>query len=399
MRYLFGDSVPFPPQHDFLASLEILIDRAVAAVVLESEATSALRLVEERVALRARSVAELETLHASIVAAARHAATQDLVAGATGTPAQEYANKIVDVAEQTFVQTRHAAEQISEREREGARASSDQQRAQVRAATEAMLTAVRLPVAESRITMSLGSAGCELCIALVHPDGLATSFALSTEGAPEWSHARKVSDFAQNVSLPVGVKRSIFKRTVQHETLMLDDLYVGGFDIADDSCQIRLRKRHDQPDTLAFDVRRTADNGMYAEVHHPSESDAETQLAHTLDAADASQLERLWTLLRSAAGPLQSHRSRVLSATLLGRDVFEGHLTTNLVVLVVKALAPTVAEIARRSPNPRELSLKREHEDGRREEIYLQKAVLVAKLDTVPGTERYAFESLDFLRG
>lgn len=398
MRYLFGDSVPFPPQHDFLASLEVLIDRAVAAVVLESEAMGALRRVEEGVAVRARSVAELETMHASIIAAARHAATKDAVAGATGTPAQEYANKIVEVAEQTFVQTKRGSEQISERERDGARASADQQRAQVRAAAEAMLTAVRLPVVESRITMSLETEGCELHLALVHPDGLATSFALATDGAPEWKHARKVSDFAQNVSLPVGVKRSIFKRTVQHEPLMLDDLFVGGFDIADDTCQIRLRKKPDQPDTLTFDVRRTADNGMYAEVHHPSESDAETQLAHTLDGVDSSQLERLWTLLRSAAGPLQSHRSRVLSTTLLGRDVFESHLTTNLVVLVVKALAPTVAEIARRSPNPRELSLKREHEDGRREEIYVQKAVLVAKLDTVPVTERYAFEPLDFLR-
>jgi hypothetical protein len=397
MRYLFGDSVPFPPQHDFLASLEVMVDRAVTAVALESDAGSALRKAEEGITLRTRSIAELETMHASIVMAARHAATKDMVAGAVGTPSQDYANKIVQLAEATFAEAKRNADQQSERERAEARTAAEQKRGQIRAAIEAMLVAVRLPVSESRLTMNLEADGCELRTALMHPEGLATSFALSTDTATEWKHARKVSEFAQGVSLPVGVKRSIFKRTVQPEPLMLDELFLGGFDLGDDTCQLRLRKKPDQPDTLVFDVRRT-EAGMYAEVHHPSEPDAEAQLPHVLDSTDAAQLERLWTLLRSAAGPLQSQRSRVLSATLQGRDVFEGALTTNLVVLVVKAIAPTVAEIAKRSPNPGELSLKVEADGGRREEVYLKKSVLIAKLESVPFTERYVFEPLELLK-
>lgn len=397
MRYLFGDSVPFPPQHDFLASLEVCVDRAVTAVTLESEAVAALRKVEEGIAQRARSVTDLEAIHASIITAARHAATRDMVAGATGTPAQDYASRIVQLAEATFVDAKRSAEQQTEREREGARTIAEQKRAQVRGAVEDLLVAVRLPVTESRVTMNLETDGCELRTALVHPDGLATSFALSTASATEWKQARKVTEFAQGVTLPVGVKRSIFKRTVQPEPLALDELWLGGFDVGDDACQIRLRKKPDQPDNLVFDVRRT-ETGMYAEVHHPTEPDADAQLPHTLDASDAAQLERLWTLLRSAAGPLQSRRSRVLSVTLGGRDVFEAALTTNLVVLAIKAIAPTVAEIARRSPNPSELSLKLEHDGGRREEIYLKKAVLLARLDVVPASERYVFEPLELLR-
>ena len=398
MRYLFGDSVPFPPQHDFLASLEVCVDRAVTAVSFEGEAATALRRAEEGVTLRGRSISELEAIHASIVSAARLAATKDMVAGATATPAMDYASRVVQLAEATFVETKRSSEAQSERERADARALADQKRAQVRTAIESLLVSVRLPVSESRITMNFETDGCALRTALVHPEGIATSFALSIESAPEWKHARKVSDFAQGVTLPVGVKRSIFKRSVAPEPLALDELFLSGFDLGDDTCHIRLRKKVDQQDTLVFDVRRS-EAGMYAEVHHPSEPDAEAQLPHVLDATDAAQLERLWTLLRSAAGPLQSQRARLLSATLLGRDVFEAALTTNLVVLVIKMIAPTVAEIARRSPNPGELSLKLEHDGGRREEVYLKKSVLVAKLDTVPLTERYVFEPLDLLRG
>jgi hypothetical protein len=47
-----------------------------------------------------------------------------------------------------------------------------------------------------------------------------------------------------------------------------------------------------------------------------------------------------------------------------------------------------VAEIARRSPTPRELSLKLEHDDGRREERYLDRQLVDALLDDLPPPAR-----------
>jgi hypothetical protein len=113
-----------------------------------------------------------------------------------------------------------------------------------------------------------------------------------------------------------------------------------------------------------------------------------------LDQTAAVELERFVMLLRSAAGAVVKHKSRVLGVTIHGHDVFDDHLVNQLLTIVVKLLAPTVAEISRRSTSPVELTLKTEDEAGKRQEIYVKKAELYAKLDTVPVTERAIFDPL-----
>ena len=46
MRYLYGDSVPFPPQYDFLAALEVFCAQAARVVRLDAE-SRALRVAAE----------------------------------------------------------------------------------------------------------------------------------------------------------------------------------------------------------------------------------------------------------------------------------------------------------------------------------------------------------------
>jgi hypothetical protein len=60
--------------------------------------------------------------------------------------------------------------------------------------------------------------------------------------------------------------------------------------------------------------------------------------------------------------------------------------------------APIVAEIARRSPNALELSLKCETDGGRREELYLRKKDLVAKLEPLTPPARALFAPLALTR-
>lgn len=394
MRYLYGDSSPFPQQHDFLATLEAVLEQAVIAVSHESEASAAMRKAEESGAARGQSIEELDTVHASFMAAARHASSQAI--NKATSPVYGYATRIGEEAERLYAETRRSVEAISERERSDARSIGEGKRATVRNAIEALLVKVRLPVVESRVTMNLEGErgdGCTMSTVLVHPDNLVTSFQLSPPG--DWQKARHVSDFATGVTLPVGIKRSLFKRTPQHEPITLDEWVLGGFDVADETCELRLRRKPAEKDSLVFSLR-AGDAGTYAEVHHPGESGTEA-LPAVLAPQDAVSLERLWTLLRSACGPLQAHRTRLISALLDGRDVFETHSATKLVVMIVKQLAPIAQEISRRSPNPAELSLKIEDDAGKRQEIYLKKSVLGAKLGNVPFSDRHVFEPLEFL--
>jgi hypothetical protein len=194
------------------------------------------------------------------------------------------------------------------------------------------------------------------------------------------------------VNLPVGLKRSLFKRTVSHELVSLDDYYLGGFDLADETVELKLRRKPDQKDSLVFELRHT-DAGFYAEVLHPDDPDA-ASLEPVLDQAAATELERFSTLLRSACGAVVARRSRVLGVTLNGQDVFENGLVTQLLSTIVKIITPTVAEISRRSGSPAELTLKTEDDDGKRQEIYVKKAELFAKLAEVPPKAKPLFEPL-----
>lgn len=119
MRYLYGDAVPFPPQHDFLATLEAVLDQAVTAVTHEVEASAAMRKAEESAAGRAESLEELDACHASFVAAARHAAQNTINKAAS--PVFGYATRMGEEAERLSAETRRTVEAISERERNDAR--------------------------------------------------------------------------------------------------------------------------------------------------------------------------------------------------------------------------------------------------------------------------------------
>ena len=60
--------------------------------------------------------------------------------------------------------------------------------------------------------------------------------------------------------------------------------------------------------------------------------------------------------------------------------VVTGHDADGKAIVASHGPLPTVVEIARRSPNDHELTLKREGDDGKREELYLRKSELLGKL-------------------
>jgi hypothetical protein len=386
MRFLYGDSVPFPPQYDFLAALKVFVDQATIAARLDGEGRQAVEIAEVEAANRQRAIEALEGAHF----AAMHALT---TATTGGQPLiLDYAQKVQEFATNLVGHTKQDAINTLQHARDAAHSKTETGRGQLRAAIDAILIAVRLPVSSSEIVMDLNDDGAEFQTILRYPDGIATAYALSVEALDEWRKPRRVSDFTSGVNLPVGLKRSLFKRTVSYEPMVLDEYFLGGFELADETAELRLRRKPDQKDVLVFQMRYT-DQGFYAEVQHPGEADA-SALEPVLEQAASVELERFVMLLRSAAGQVVKHKSRVLGVTLQGRDVFDEHLVGKLLETIVRILVPNVIEIARRSTSPVELTLKTEEDDGKRQEIYVKKAELFAKIDAVPPSERAVFEPL-----
>jgi hypothetical protein len=391
MRYLYGDSVPFPPQYDFLAALDVFCSQAARVVRLDAETRALRKAAEEAAMTRARSVEVLDVFHREAVGALRDGAkdsTQPLV--------RDYVVQLSDLAQRIVDESRRQAMTTNDREAQQAKAECDRRRSEARDSLEKLLVAVRLPVQETHVKMQLEDGENKLAAAFTYEGDLTASFTLSAAELPDWREPRRVGDFAQQVTMPVGVKRSLFKRTVAPETITLDDYVIGAFDLDDDRCVLHLRKRADAPDSLVFTVKRTEDK-LRAEVHHPDDVEAESGLPAVLDHSSAVEVERLWQLIRTACSHALGKKKRMVSLELAGNSVAEHDLGTKVVGLVVEAIAPTVSEIARRSPNAHELSLKVENDAGRREEIYLRKAQLVSSLSSVMPKERGVFDPLGLI--
>jgi hypothetical protein len=391
MRYLYGDSVPFPPQYDFLAALEVFCVQAARVVRVDAEGRALRRSAEDGAMARGRAVGELEAFHKEAVGALRDGArdvAQPFV--------RDYVRQVSDLAQRIVDEAARMAVEASDKEAQTTRAECDRRRTEVRDALEKLLVAVRLPVQDTQIRMSLDQGQHDFSGVFTCEGGLVASFTLAGGEVEEWRAARHVRDFAQQVMLPVGVKRSLFKRSVAPETITLDELTLGGFELRDDRAELRLRRRPDMPDSLVFNLRRV-DDRLAAEVHHPDDAEAESGLPAVLDQPSAAEVERLWQLVRAACAPVLARKKRLVTLSLAGTDVVENDLGTKVVKLVVGAIAPIVGEVARRSPNVHELSLKVENDSGRREEIYLRKAQLVSALSSVAPNERGVFDPLGLI--
>jgi hypothetical protein len=128
-------------------------------------------------------------------------------------------------------------------------------------------------------------------------------------------------------------------------------------------------------------------------VQRPDDDSSEG-IPSPLDAADRAQVERLAQLLRAAAKEVVAHKERLLSVTLDGADVVDQDLVIAFVERLVQLFSPIVSEIARKSSNSSELSLKREHDDGRREELYLRKQELMKRIEPLSAPARGLFSPL-----
>jgi hypothetical protein len=391
MRYLYGDSVPFPPQYDFLAALEVFCTQAARVVRLEAESKALLKSAAEGAAVRVRAVDELENFHREAMGA-----LQDGANGSAQPGVLDYVRQVGDLAKHIVDEARRQALQTSDRDQQQTRVEVDRRRAEVREALEKLLSAVRLPVNETHITMTLDEGRNDFTAVFAHEGGLRACFTLKGEDVEGWRAPRHVRDFVQDLSLPVGVRRSLFKRTVAPETIVLDEYVLGAFELRDDRAELRLRKKAENPDSLVFVLKRV-DDRLVAEVHHPDDAEAESGLPAVLDASSAGDMERLWQQVRLSCAPVLARKKRMVGLLLGDGDVVDSDQGTKLVTLVVGVIASTVQEVAKRSPNAHELSLKVENDTGRREEIYLRKAQLVSALSSVTPKERVVFDPLGLI--
>ncbi len=99
---------------------------------------------------------------------------------------------------------------------------------------------------------------------------------------------------------------------------------------------------------------------------------------------DSAKVLEVHTQLLAIAKELARSRKRVVTATLDGAPLWVEHPPRQVVDRIAAILAPITSEIAVHSLSTSELVLKRMASDNRREEVFVSRAALLAKLDPVP---------------
>lgn len=393
MRFLYGDSAPFPLGYNFLATLEVFMTAATRIVQLESEAREITKQTEDFAQGRVKGLEALDQFHTVVMRA-----VQDTAQKVQHAHALEYAGKVAEFASRYVDEHRRVTLGASEREAMQCRSENERRIGEQRIQLEGFLKVAKLPVLATRISMQLVSEGQgvrpqpRMSAVFDNPDGIQTAFAINASRVAAWSQPRKVSDLAQGVDLLVGVDKSWLRGTVTPKQVNVDDWIITQFELAEDAFELTIRRKLAEKESLQFHLRRS-EAGISGVVEHPGQPNAEA-LNGQLGGSDIAALERVWQALKIACREVIEHKEQLVTVSLDGHPVFETGLVIQFVVRLVAMFAPTVREIARRSPNEHELSLKQETDSGRREEVYLRKDQLVSRLQPLSSIGREIFAPL-----
>ncbi|MBX3188791.1 MAG: hypothetical protein KF819_17365 [Labilithrix sp.] len=389
MRFLYGDSAPFPLGYNFLATLEVFMAAATRVVQLETESRELARQTDEVAQSRVKGLEALEQFHTVVMRA-----VQDTAQKVQHAHALEYAQRVAEFASRHVDEHRRAVLGASEREVLQVRNDNEHRTSEQRAQIEGFLKVAKLPVLATKVSMRLAVDGKDtrhqIHAVFDNPDGIQTAFALNASKVAAWAMPRKVADFAQGTELLVGVDKSWLRGTVTAKQVNVDDWTVTQFDLGDDSFELTIKRKLVEKESLFFRLRR-GEAGLSGVVEHPGQVDARPA---ALGQSDLAALDRVWQAVRAACGEVLEHKEQLRNVSLDGAPVFDGGLVIPFVVRLVTMFAPTVREIAKRSPNEFELSLKQETEGGRREELYLRKEQLTSKLHPLSSVGREVFAPL-----
>jgi hypothetical protein len=394
MKFLYGDSVPFPLGFDFLATLGAFMKAATRVVMLDQSARKDATAAQERADAREAEAESLRYMHDVLVRSLDEALSPGGPRGTlmSDTPplaASKYATDMKDASQRLVDERSQAGQNATASEAAKLAATDAARHAEMRSVLEEFVGGAELPVLSARVSLQLRDGKNELGVVFRNQGEVVTSFVLGAAKQPEWSAPRRVSELVQGLDLNVGIKKAFFKGTLSYERVHLDDWYLGRADVHASFAEIALRKKPDQKDSLVFRLKRMPD-GMRAEVEHPDDPNAK-QLSPGLSIEDAALVDKLSRAVVERFTPLLHQREAVVRVELDGQDVFALGLEMALVARLVAVFAPVVEEVAQRSPNQAELSLKKEHDGGRREEIYLRRSELTAALQPLDASGRAVF--------
>ncbi|MCB9568653.1 MAG: hypothetical protein H6710_15785 [Myxococcales bacterium] len=372
VRYLFGDSGLFPGSNNFLEILRGFIIHVGRAAMVHAEIQAKERAVGEAVGATSQRL--------DAVAGYFQAVIPEIEEAAHGRPdsVRPLAVELGEFAQRLHDSTRSRALAELESIKEATARDTASLRAEIPACLNNFF--VSAPLEEKGWAFSLRRSveHADASTVVTFPQGIEAAFVLDHEH--EWGRPRKVGELATDINIQIGMKKKFLSKSLVPERTYLNDFFIASIELADEVTEVVLRRKLELDEGLMIRVHTPLGEPPTGEIIKTGGQDE----VLTATPEDAAELRRLVDAIREVVSVTIRRRRRLLWVRLGTQDVLEAGLLLEMIEALVDTLAPLAQEISRRSPNRHELSLKVEHSDGRREEIYLKKDELAAPLAGLP---------------
>ncbi len=382
-EYVYGDSTPFQPGFDFVASLRALVTCGVALMKAQHAIECARARVadaeEHLVLTRADLFAMADAVDEAL---ASHASRQ--------TEVRDVAQRVQTLARGSVTaQLRHQQAAL-DATLVRADATIIEARRTAAAALGQLLAGSTLPGQSTGFRVVAEDQGYAAEVMLSLPCGLRATFDAELPGGHPLREApplRRVRDLRAGTTVRLTRPTGWLRRRLARTEVSLDGLAVLGASLDGVRGALLLGKSPRSGVVHAFDVELGA-RPARALWRDPEERDHQD-----LSADDAATLAALLRGFERTLGVPRLRRTAMTEALLDGRALAEQDPRVACARLV-HLVAPLACEIAARSGAPGELVLRRNLGAGHRDEVFVTTAELREPIDTLPPSMRAVFAPL-----
>ena len=380
MTYLYGDATPFPFRHNFIETLCAATDVCVALFRAELQVEDGRQKAS---ALRANCERELKRLHQ--LGTSIEAAVQPLLpTSKSSAPSELTADRVRETAMNVIKQAQ--ASVTARQSRAGDLIMSEQIGQDSFAAVARLLQAHSLPKTQWSLRWRGNHEGAEASSTMTVPFGLSATFTTPIAPDNQWARAVRVRDLSPKLVLRIPSQGK------RDHKIRLNKLFMVDASLSKD--EFLLRFADSARGGSGYRLVLGSDDHAFAVITPLNDKGEEAGAALTVPDSARKEVLSLGSRLETMLRKFRDERKIMQRASYRGGPVMETNEPARLAEAILGALAPTIRQMRLRSCVPGELILKRDLGDGRREELYVPRARILAKFAGLPLEQRRFFESI-----
>ena len=387
MSYLYGDSTPSTLAVNFIEFLRDAVDCCVQVLLADQRIAEGAARVRALDASTAAEIARLQKVGALVPKSFEGVPVGEAASPTARCVAEivRSAADIVSAASAATSATLQAA--VTRRDAEAAL-----EREVFVKALETLLIKHGLPEMTSDSDVALVAGGRYACrVLLTTPFGLDAMMATEVPAGHLLERVVRIDRLAERLDVQVPEIAGWLHKEVKLRTQHLEKHHLTGFARGPAGTKLALRLGPDGTGP-GYDITFGGD-GESIRLVRIDEQQKRDEPFEAKD-SDVPKLVGLRDKIGAAVTALEGHRTKIIDAKLEGEALAAHAKPSLLVERLIAVLLPETREISARSQSPGELVLRRSLGGDRREEIFLSKRDLQARLEPLDDRHRALFDEL-----